>query len=142
MTPQLLEVVLPAPLHLPQTGPALCWPFFYLPSLRAAVICARVMPNWRDNAAGFTPAWIDDRIKPICDRVNCDRIGSGTLLLCGLAFSLGAVRPRLSNSVANASARRIMSCSGRCCSEAARFCGSTVFGTSPPSEDRCVLRSF
>ena len=83
MNPQLLKGVQPAPLKLPQTGPASCWPFFYLPAFRAAVIWARVMPNCRDNAAGFTPAWIDDRIKLICDPVNCDRIGSGALLLSG-----------------------------------------------------------
>ena len=142
MTPQLLEVVLPAPLHLPQTGPALCWPFFYVPAFKTAVIWARVMPNCRDNAAGFTPALIEDWIKLICDRVNCDRTGSGTRLLCGLVVSFAAVRPRLPISTANASARRIMSCSGKCFNDAARFCGSTVFGTSPPSEDRCVLSSF
>lgn len=58
MNPQLLKVVLSAPLYLPQTGPASCWPFFYLPAFRAAVIWAHVMPNCRDNAAGFTPACI------------------------------------------------------------------------------------
>jgi hypothetical protein len=33
--------------------------------LRTAAICARLIPNWRCNAEGFTPALIEERIKLI-----------------------------------------------------------------------------
>ncbi len=59
------------------TGPASRWPIFYSSDFNAAVIWARVRPNWRDSAAGFTPALIEERIKLICDLVNCDKAGSG-----------------------------------------------------------------